>query len=194
MWTKCNVANIKTCLGTRQAFLPGGRRTGAPGKHVVGGKAKYRLLDEKVRVYVAPPIQDIESSPVRVSFQQVFTHQHPELVIKLKPYVAVGTRLSKDEETAVFGRFRGAMGLTPQHFLRVAREHTYARQNPESPHENSQDPPDWMAARIRLGTMPNPQTGLSVNKEQPVTTPGAKGSREAATRQQKPLRELEVVE
>ena len=37
---------------------------------MVGGKAKYRLLDEKVRVYVAPPIQDIESSPViRVSFQ-----------------------------------------------------------------------------------------------------------------------------
>lgn len=58
--------------GTRQAFLPGGRRTGAPGKHVVGGKAKYRLLDEKVRVYVAPPIQDIKSSPVRVSFQHFY--------------------------------------------------------------------------------------------------------------------------
>ncbi|KAF5367419.1 hypothetical protein D9758_003617 [Tetrapyrgos nigripes] len=33
--------------GTRQAFLPGGHRTGAPGVHVVRGKAKYRLLDEK---------------------------------------------------------------------------------------------------------------------------------------------------
>ena len=52
--------------GTRQAFLPGGRRTGAPGKHVVRGKAKYRLLDEKVRVYVAPPLEEIESSPVRL--------------------------------------------------------------------------------------------------------------------------------
>jgi large subunit ribosomal protein L41 len=106
----------------------------------------------------------------------------------------VGTRLSKDEETAVFGRFRGAMGLTPQHFLRVAREHTYARQNPDSPHKNSKDPPDWMAARIRLGTMPNPETGISAKEEQPVTAPGAKGSQEAATRQQKPLKELEVVE
>ncbi|KAF8881830.1 hypothetical protein CPB84DRAFT_1817220 [Gymnopilus junonius] len=52
---------------TRQAFLPGGRRTGAPGKHVIRGKAKYRLLDEKVRVYVAPPVEEIESSPVRLA-------------------------------------------------------------------------------------------------------------------------------
>ncbi|KAF8979047.1 hypothetical protein BDQ17DRAFT_1394619 [Cyathus striatus] len=51
--------------GTRQAFLPGGHRTGAPGVHVIGGKAKYRLLDEKVRVYVSPPIEDILNSPVR---------------------------------------------------------------------------------------------------------------------------------
>jgi large subunit ribosomal protein L41 len=161
--------------GTRQAFLPGGRRTGAPGKHVVRGKAKYRLLDEKVRVYVAPPIQDIESSP-------------------LKPYVALGTRLSKSEESALFGHFTGPMGLTPQHFLRVAREYTYALQNPESPYKDSQDPPDWMAARIRLGIMPSSQTGLALKEEQPVTAPGAKESREGATRHQKPLRELEVVE
>ena len=30
------------------------------------GKAKYRLVDEKVRVFVAPPIQDLENSPVRM--------------------------------------------------------------------------------------------------------------------------------
>jgi large subunit ribosomal protein L41 len=52
--------------GTRQAFLPGGHRTGAPGKHVIGGKAKYRLIDEKVRVFVAPPIEEIATSPVRL--------------------------------------------------------------------------------------------------------------------------------
>lgn len=51
--------------GTRQAFLPGGHRTGAPGKHVIRGKAKYRLDDEKVRVYVAPMLKDIISTPVR---------------------------------------------------------------------------------------------------------------------------------
>ena len=54
--------------GTRQAFLPGGRRTGAPGKHVVGGKAKYRLIDEKVRVFVAPPINTILSTEVLLFF------------------------------------------------------------------------------------------------------------------------------
>ena len=127
-----------------------------------------------------------------------FCNASPQkFVIQLRPYVALGTRLSKDEETAVFGQFRGPMGLTPQHFLRVAREHTYARQNPESPHE-TQDLPDWMAASIRLGIMTSSQTGLSVKAEQPVTTPGAQGSREAATRHQqqdrKPLRELQVVD
>jgi len=53
--------------GTRQAFLPGGHRTGAPGAHVVGGKAKYRLIDEKVRVFVAPPLEEIKASPVSAS-------------------------------------------------------------------------------------------------------------------------------
>lgn len=50
--------------GTRAAALPGGHRTGAPGKHVIGGKAKYRLIDEKVRYFVAPSIEDIVNSPV----------------------------------------------------------------------------------------------------------------------------------
>jgi large subunit ribosomal protein L41 len=59
-------------IGTRQAYLPGGHRTGAPGKHVVRGKAKYRLLDEKVRFFVAPPVEEINSSPVR-----------PKLVLRL---------------------------------------------------------------------------------------------------------------
>ncbi|TEB20510.1 hypothetical protein FA13DRAFT_1598958, partial [Coprinellus micaceus] len=88
--------------GTRQAFLPGGHRTGAPGKHVIGGKAKYRLIDEKVRVFVAPPIEQIATSP-------------------LKPYVSVKVDLTKEEERLPFGRFRGAGGLTPEHFLRVSR-------------------------------------------------------------------------
>ncbi|ESK86599.1 mitochondrial ribosomal protein of the large subunit [Moniliophthora roreri MCA 2997] len=89
--------------GTRQAFLPGGHRTGAPGKHVIRGKAKYRLIDEKVRVFVAPPISEINNSP-------------------LKPYVATHVHLKKSEERAAFGRFREPGGLTPQHFLKVLRE------------------------------------------------------------------------
>jgi large subunit ribosomal protein L41 len=52
--------------GTRQAYLPGGHRTGAPGKHVVRGSAKYRLIDEKVRIFIAPSIEDIKATLVRV--------------------------------------------------------------------------------------------------------------------------------
>ncbi|KAG1730853.1 uncharacterized protein EDB91DRAFT_1156313 [Suillus paluster] len=51
--------------GTRQAFLPGGHRTGAPGKHVIRGASKYRLLDEKVRVFVAPSIEEIKKSELK---------------------------------------------------------------------------------------------------------------------------------
>ena len=81
------------------------------------------------------------------------------------------------------------MGLTPQHFLRVAREHTYALQNPNFPCKNSQYPPDWMAARVRLGKMPPTETGVTV-KEESVTAPVGKD----LGRRKKPLRELEIVE
>ncbi|KAF9052333.1 hypothetical protein BDZ89DRAFT_939534 [Hymenopellis radicata] len=58
-------ANKDFYKGTRQGALPGGPFTGAPGKHVVRGKGKYRLVDEQVRVFVAPPIDVIRNSPVR---------------------------------------------------------------------------------------------------------------------------------
>ncbi|KAF8155478.1 hypothetical protein B0H34DRAFT_496409 [Crassisporium funariophilum] len=169
--------------GTRQAFLPGGRRTGAPGKHVIGGSAKYRLLDDKVRVYVAPPIHEIESSP-------------------LKPYVALGAHLTKEEERSVFGKFIGPSGLTPRHFLRIAREHTYAQRNPESPYIDADAVPDWIAARLKLGTMASLARGVSVKEERPVQIPGAKASEQVVPHQQQlqehqrhraHLRELEVV-
>ncbi|KAI6106905.1 hypothetical protein EDD16DRAFT_1624748, partial [Pisolithus croceorrhizus] len=54
--------------GTRQAALPGGHRTGAPGRFIVRGSGKYRLLDEKVRVFVAPHISEINQC--EVSFPQ----------------------------------------------------------------------------------------------------------------------------
>ncbi|PBK93239.1 hypothetical protein ARMGADRAFT_1080392 [Armillaria gallica] len=95
--------------GTRQTALPGGPRTGAPGKHVIRGKAKYRLLDEKVRIFIAPPIEAIESSP-------------------LKPYVERNVHLTKEEERAAFGKFATNRGLTPEHFLRVMRRAAGQRQ------------------------------------------------------------------
>ena len=60
--------------GTRQAYLPGGHRTGTPGKHVVRGKAKYRLLDEKVRFFVAPPLEEISNSLVRLACHHLASH------------------------------------------------------------------------------------------------------------------------
>ncbi|KAG7448333.1 uncharacterized protein BT62DRAFT_890834 [Guyanagaster necrorhizus] len=95
--------------GTRQSALPGGPRTGAPGKHVIRGKAKYRLLDEKVRIFIAPPIEAIESSP-------------------LKAYVERGVHLTKKEERAAFGKFTTNGGLTPEHFLKVMRKAAGQRQ------------------------------------------------------------------
>ncbi|KAN0130119.1 hypothetical protein V8E53_012064, partial [Lactarius tabidus] len=86
--------------GTRQAFLPGGHRTGAPGKHVVRGKAKYRLCDEKVRFFVAPPIEDIRNSPLR-------------------PYVDLGVRLTAEQRREVFGKLpRG--GITGEYYFEKA--------------------------------------------------------------------------
>ncbi|KAI0051368.1 hypothetical protein FA95DRAFT_1512545 [Auriscalpium vulgare] len=86
--------------GTRQAYLPGGHRTGAPGKHVVAGKAKYRLVDEKVRYFVAPPVEEINASP-------------------LKPYVDKSVKLSIAQKREIFGKLpRG--GLDGEHYFRMA--------------------------------------------------------------------------
>lgn len=51
--------------GTGQSYAPGGgQRTGPPGKFVVGGKAKYRIVDSKVRYFVGPGVDRIDSSMV----------------------------------------------------------------------------------------------------------------------------------
>ncbi|KAI0306832.1 hypothetical protein B0F90DRAFT_1945559 [Multifurca ochricompacta] len=86
--------------GTRQAYLPGGRRTGAPGEHVVRGKAKYRLLDENVRFFVAPPVEEINNSPLR-------------------PYVDLGVRLTAVQKREIFGKLpRG--GLSGEYYYQKA--------------------------------------------------------------------------
>ncbi|KAF9517546.1 hypothetical protein BS47DRAFT_1389797 [Hydnum rufescens UP504] len=56
---------LKSSPGTRAAYLPGGHRTGAPGKHIIRGRGKYRLLDEKVRFFVAPPVEDMIDTPLK---------------------------------------------------------------------------------------------------------------------------------
>ncbi|WVQ70422.1 uncharacterized protein L199_008649 [Kwoniella botswanensis] len=60
--------------GTGQSRVPGGgHRTGPPGVHVVKGKAKYRVLDEKVRLFVGPGAKVLEETELRpyVATQQI---------------------------------------------------------------------------------------------------------------------------
>ncbi|KAF7309913.1 hypothetical protein MIND_00363600 [Mycena indigotica] len=92
-------ANKDYYKGNRQAALPG-QRTGAPGVHVKGRPA-YKLLDSKVRVFVAPPIQDILDSP-------------------LKPYVEARARPRAKQ--VLFNDMPDG-GLNAAYFLETARKY-----------------------------------------------------------------------
>lgn len=99
--------------GTRQAYLPGGHRTGAPGKHVVRGKAKYRLLDENVRFFVAPPVEEINSSLVRLACHHIGVwafHAVSLVCDQLRPYVDLNVRLTNGQKREIFGKLpKGGM-------------------------------------------------------------------------------------
>jgi len=87
--------------GTRAAYLPGGHRTGAPGRHVIRGKANYRIIDEQVRVYIAPPVESMETS-------------------QLRPYVHRDVHVSPKEKRIPYGKL-GQEGLTPEALLELMR-------------------------------------------------------------------------
>ena len=58
--------DLADSIGTGQSYVPGGgHRTGPPGKHVVRGKGKYRLVDEKVRYYVGPGVEALEAASTK---------------------------------------------------------------------------------------------------------------------------------
>lgn len=100
--------------------MPGGPRTGAPGKHVVKGKSKYRLIDEQVRYFVAPPIETIQNSPVRprIDTQKTDTHENV-LFVQLKPYVSTSVYLSREQKTEIYGKLPKG-GLNGEHYLKIA--------------------------------------------------------------------------
>ncbi|KAF8216698.1 hypothetical protein K438DRAFT_1953600 [Mycena galopus ATCC 62051] len=102
------MANKDYYKGNRQASLPG-HRTGAPGVHI-NKRPGYQLLENKVRVFVAPPISEILASP-------------------LKPYVADGVPVPWKEKNGVF-RGMPQNGLTPEHFLKSARKYSAAKAEP----------------------------------------------------------------
>ncbi|CAK5267770.1 unnamed protein product [Mycena citricolor] len=94
-------ANKDYYKGNRQAALTG-HRTGAPGVHV-NKRPGYQLLEDKVRVFVAPPIDEIINS-------------------ELKPYVAQRVKPFKARalKNGAFARMPDS-GLTPEHFLASSR-------------------------------------------------------------------------
>ncbi|KZT62489.1 hypothetical protein CALCODRAFT_489863 [Calocera cornea HHB12733] len=94
-------ANKDYYKGNRASSLPGGPRTGAPGRHQIRGKAKYTLDDRKVRVFVAPPLEVLNSTP-------------------LKPYVSTQVRLTRHQKEELYGRFP-AHGFDGQHYLDMYR-------------------------------------------------------------------------
>ncbi|OCF31491.1 hypothetical protein I317_01420 [Kwoniella heveanensis CBS 569] len=88
-------ANKDFYKGTGQSRVPGGgHRTGPPGVHVVRGKAKYRVLDEKVRVFIGPGAQTLEQT-------------------ELRPYVATQQLLSNDD-TRFFNPFARSSADRPK--------------------------------------------------------------------------------
>ncbi|KAJ6619933.1 hypothetical protein B0H10DRAFT_2216481 [Mycena sp. CBHHK59/15] len=109
-------ANKDFYKGNRQAALPGGHRTGAPGVHI-NKRPGYRLLEDKVRVFVAPPIHDILNCP-------------------LKPYVSTRVKLAHSQRNGVF-RGMPDSGLTPEHFLKAARNYSLAKAEEDRAHSHA---------------------------------------------------------
>lgn len=114
--------------GTGQAFLPGGPRTGAPGKHVIRGKAKYRILDEKVRVYVAPKIEDIVKCPVRLPLDSLAIALGLSFDTQLKPYVALKVKVPHETIGQAYN-YPPKGGITAQHYYDVAKETLITRES-----------------------------------------------------------------
>ena len=66
-----NVPPHAPLVGSGQAYVPGGgHRTGPPGKHVIGGQAKFRVMDDKVRYYVGPGAEILDSTDVSQSLPE----------------------------------------------------------------------------------------------------------------------------
>ena len=84
---------------------------------MVKGKAKYRLVDEQVRYFVAPAIEDIINSPVRLFF---YSYLVTLLTLyQLRPYVYKAVRLTEEQKQEVYGPLPQG-GLTPETYYNIA--------------------------------------------------------------------------
>ncbi|KAJ7590666.1 hypothetical protein C8J56DRAFT_824397 [Mycena floridula] len=157
-------ANKDFFKGTRQAILPGGvLRTGAPGKHIIGGSGKYRLLDERIRVYVAPPLAEIEAS-------------------ELKPYVHRAVRLP---ESIIRGQKDGLPGVgslsRPVPFLNLLRTYSRAQMDEKVKLQIEETEVKIQAELSELKTAVPPAATTAAPEPEPETKgPGRRKSKKKA--------------
>jgi large subunit ribosomal protein L41 len=104
--------------GNRQTVLPGSGRTGAPGRHVIRGKAKYEIDDTKVRIFVAPPPHVLETSDVSVYNECNTRVSTRSFYFQLKPYVTANAKLSEKLEKRFM---KGRKGLMGRNYLRMLK-------------------------------------------------------------------------
>ena len=104
--------------GNRQTVLPGSGRTGAPGQHVIRGKAKYEINDTKVRIFVAPPPHVLETSDVSGCVPMQYSCFQCVPFVQLKPYVTANADLSEKLEKRFM---RGRKRLMGKNYLRMLK-------------------------------------------------------------------------
>lgn len=94
--------------GNGQSYVPGGgHRTGPPGKHVIGGKAKFRVMDDKVRYFVSPGADVLD-------------------LTDMKPYVATSVQVP---ETARYSKSNPPTPFAPNiHHLPIKTVHPRTNQ------------------------------------------------------------------
>ena len=104
--------------GNRQTVLPGSGRTGAPGRHVIRGKAKYEIDDTKIRIFVAPPPHVLETSDVSIHESMQYSCFDAFFLFQLKPYVTAKADLSEKLEKRFM---KGRKCLTGKNYLRMLK-------------------------------------------------------------------------
>ncbi|KAH8830016.1 hypothetical protein DL96DRAFT_1591274 [Flagelloscypha sp. PMI_526] len=101
--------------GTGQAILPGRGRTGAPGRHHKGGGG-YTLVDTQVRVFVAPPIDVLNNTPLRA-----YVHTSVNLTNKIRkqPFPGPGALTAENliERSLKWQKIREAERIKAQEVL-----------------------------------------------------------------------------
>lgn len=76
-------------------------------------------MDEQVRYFVAPSLEDIQNSPVSHRKYQTFNFVDSGSHSQLRPYVDVSAKLSNKQRNEIFGKLPHG-GLTAEHYFNIA--------------------------------------------------------------------------